>query len=168
MRTIDWSEVRDAVVGARVALRLEQQPSYAQTPEEREHFEAFLHGDRRAPTTVPNLARWYETVAGRPVGCRMERVRIHQDPPTDYQRWVRWIGEWNDRAGDVMHYTTPRQASAAGLDDAGPDDWWLLDDELLIRLTFDVPDVATLSASDDPGDIDRAHQWWRLALDAAT
>lgn len=137
------------------------------TEQEREHFEAFQRGDRRDPTTVPNLAAWCETVAAREPSTRMERVRIHQDPPTDYQRWVRWVGQWNERAGEVMHYTTPDRAADVGLDAAGPDDWWLLDDAELIRMAFTEPDVATLHMVDDPDEIAQARQWWHLALRAA-
>lgn len=137
------------------------------TQEEREHFEAFRRGERRDPTTIPNLAGWYETVSGRPPSTRMERVRIHQDPPTAYQEWVRWIGQWNERAGEVMHYTTPQRSADVGLDAAGPDDWWLLDDAELIRMHFAEPDVAALHLIDDPDAIADAKRWWQLALRAS-
>ncbi|GAB3158299.1 hypothetical protein GCM10027059_02770 [Myceligenerans halotolerans] len=136
---------------------------------EADHLAAFLAGDEQPPTQVPSLAAWFDQIrdlTGR--GRRFERVRIHQDPPTDYQRWVRWVGKWNEDTGEVMHYITPEQARAADLLPAvGPDDWWLLDDVRLLRMTYPTPGVATNYLVTDPAEIDKARTWWRLALRAA-
>ncbi|GAB3165895.1 hypothetical protein GCM10027059_24140 [Myceligenerans halotolerans] len=168
MRSIDWDEFRDRIAKAHTALRLERQPSYAMAYEE-ESINAFLAGDPQDPTTVPEFAEYFRRVADRTAaGNRIERVRVHQDPPTDYQRWVRWLGRWNEEAGEVMRYTTPERAAAAGLDAAGPDDWWLLDDAVLLRMVYAEPGVATLYLVDDEAEIAKAKEWWQLALRAAS
>ncbi|MBL0886196.1 hypothetical protein HGK34_07920 [Myceligenerans sp. I2] len=100
-------------------------------------------------------------------GVRVERVRVHQDPPTDYQRWVRWVGRWNEEAGEVMYYTTPERVAAVGLQVAGADDWWLLDDTALIRMTYQQPGIATSYLVTDPAEVGKAREWWQLALQAA-
>lgn len=152
----------------RSALRLEQQPTYVVGYED-EDFAAYLRGEPRQPTRNSGMVAWLDQIrdqTGR--GVRIERVRVHQDPPTDYQRWVRWVGDWNEEAGEIMHYTTPDRVAAVGLDAAGPDDWWLLDDAALIRMVYETPGVATSTLVTDPVRISEAREWWKLAMRAAT
>ncbi len=169
MRQICWNEFGRLLGGVeRTAFRLEQQPAYAMDYEAA-HFAAFLAGSRRPPTEVPELAAWYDQISdltGR--GRRFERVRIHQDPPTDYQVWVRWIGRWNEEAGEMLHYVTPQRAVATGLlPDVGPDDWWLLDDAVLVRMRYDQPGIATLFLATDEEEVAEARRWREIALRAA-
>lgn len=122
----------------RTAFRLELQDSYAEA-EEDELFAAFLRGNPPPAPTVPELAEWYRRIAdhGR-AGRRVERVRVQQDPPTDYQRFERWLDLWNIEAGETMRYLTRQRAHEIGLlPIAGRNDWWLLDDERLIVMHFD-------------------------------
>lgn len=136
---------------------------------EDEAFASFLRGEPQPPTEVPDFVAWCDQIRDQTArGVRIERVRVHQDPPTDYQRWVRWVGRWNEEAGEVMHYTTPQRVAAVGLDAAGPDDWWLLDDTALIRMAYEEPGVATSYLVTDPAELSKAREWWRLALRAAT
>jgi hypothetical protein len=120
------------------AFRLELQGSYAE-PEEDDLYAAFLRGNAPAPTTVPELAEWYQRVSEHTrQGKRIGRVRVQQDPPTDYQQFERWLDPWNIRAGETMRYLTRQRAHEIGLLPAvGNTDWWLLDSSKLVVMRFD-------------------------------
>jgi hypothetical protein len=120
------------------AFRLELQGAYAE-PEEDALFAAFLRGEAGSATDVPELRDWYDAIAARVAdGARVERVRVQQEPPTPYQRFERWLDQWNIPAGEVMQYMTEREAYDTGLlpAAAGPD-WWLLDSSRLVVMRFD-------------------------------
>lgn len=160
-----------AVLGfEHTAFRLELQPSYAVAYED-PLFAAFLRGEPGSPLDVPDLAQWYECVAWH-VGSGREvaRVRVQEDPPTDYQRFERWLDAWNIRAGEVMRYMTSQQARDAGLlPAAGHDDWWLLDSSRLIVMKFgtDGHRVRTEIVT-DPAEVARACEWADLAVRHST
>lgn len=122
----------------RSAWRFEQQTSYW-LGYERDQFEKFLTGTPESPADNPDLRSWFDRVRswvaqGRTIG----RVRILEDPPTDYQRWMLWMDRWNRNAGETIQYLTRRAAEQASvIPQAGPDDWWLFDDERLVVTSFD-------------------------------
>lgn len=149
----------------RSAFRLELQPEYHE-PVETETVARFLAGDPQDPTEVPALRDWFAQVRGLVGdGRHIERVRIHDDPPTDYQRWERWIDRWNIAAGETMRYLTREQAYDIGLlPSAGNTDWWLLDDEQLILMHFDDQHRRTDELTDDPDLLNRARAWRDLAV----
>lgn len=120
------------------AFRLELQRTYLE-PSETELFAAFLRGEPEPPTSVDQLRGWYAQVAAHvQMGKRIERVRVQQDPPTDYQRFERWLDQWNRHAGETMRYLTWQRAHEIGLlPAAGNTDWWLLDSAQLIVMHFD-------------------------------
>ncbi|WP_405149380.1 hypothetical protein OG589_14335 [Sphaerisporangium sp. NBC_01403] len=120
------------------AFRLELQPSYLEA-EEAGLLAAFLRGDPEPPTTVGGLREWYDRIAQHvKQGKRIERVRVQEEPPTDYQRFERWLDRWNLRAGETMRYMTRQRAHEVGLlPAAGTTDWWLLDSSRLIVMHFD-------------------------------
>lgn len=120
------------------AFRLELQDSYLE-PEEADLFAAFLRGEGLTPYTVPELEEWYARIRQHVrEGKRIERVRVQQDPPTDYQRFERSLDYWNHRAGEKMRYLTQQRAHEIGLlPAAGRTDWWLLDSTRLIAMHFD-------------------------------
>jgi hypothetical protein len=120
------------------AFRLELQRAYVEA-DEQATLAKFLAGEPEPPTEVLGLQAWYEQVAGQiQAGKRVERVRVHDHPPTDYQRWERWIGAWNITAGEVIRYMTRERAHEIGLlPVAGDCDWWLLDSNRLIIMRFD-------------------------------
>jgi hypothetical protein len=147
------------------AFRLELQPRYAE-PVEDEHVARFLAGDPIVPTDDPAFVAWYDQVAAQvAAGKRMERVRVQEDPPTPYQQWERWVGKWNEAAGEVLRYMTRADAHAIGLlPTAGNEDWWLLDSARLIVMRFDgdgnrVGDELT----DEPARVVQACMWRDLA-----
>lgn len=123
---------------AHTAFRLELRQAYRE-PSEADTLARFLAGEPQPPTEVPGLAAWFDQIRRQTgEGKRIERVRVHDDPPTDYQRWERWIGQWNSQAGEHLRYLTRRRAHEIGLlPDAGSIDWWLLDSRRLIMMRFD-------------------------------
>lgn len=150
----------------RTAFRLELQTAYDE-PMERDTFARFQAGNPQPPTEVEGLRAWFEQVhylTGH--GRRIKRVRVHDEPPTDYQRWERWVQTWNDAAGETIRYLTRRQAHDIGLlPAAGNIDWWLLDDERLIRMTFNDRHYRTRTElTDDPNLVKQAQTWRDLAV----
>jgi hypothetical protein len=120
------------------AFRLELQGAYSE-PSETALLAAFLSGDSFPATEVSELRDWYENVAAHVrEGKRVERVRVQQEPPTNYQRFERWLDQWNLRAGEVIRYLSRERAHEIGLlPAAGDRDWWLLDSARLIVMRFD-------------------------------
>jgi len=120
------------------AFRLESQRIYHE-PEEHEAVASFAAGDPYDPTELPSLKLWFERIRDlTDRGRRMTRVRIHDDPPTDSQRWERWIGTWNAAAGEKIYYLTRKEAGHIGLlTEVGDADFWLLDERDLIVMRFD-------------------------------
>lgn len=156
-----------AVLGfEHTAFRLELQPSYAE-PYEDALFAAFLRGEEISPTGVADLREWYEAIAERVgAGKLVERVRVQEQPPTDYQRFERRLDRWNIAAGEVMRYMTAQQAHDTGLlPAAGRDDWWLLDSSRLIVMKFGSPGrrIANEIVT-DPAGVARACRWRDLAI----
>jgi hypothetical protein len=150
----------------RTAFRLELQPAYDE-PYERDTVARFLTGHPQDPTDVPELAAWFDQIADlTSQGRTVERVRVHDDPPTAYQRWETWIDRWNRDAGETIHYLRRDQAHMIGLlPAAGPHDWWLLDNDRLIVMTFDV-DGRSLGdfLHSDPYAVEQARTWRDLAI----
>lgn len=150
----------------RSAFRCEQQPTY-RVPGETDTVGRFLSGDPQDPTELPEFRDWYQTIRDQTAAGRtVERVRIHDDPPTDYQRWVRWVGRWNEQAGEVIHYVTRPEAAQAGFLPADPGrDWWLFDDRRLAVLDWDTTGhlIGRLLITDDE-QVAQARAWRHLAV----
>jgi hypothetical protein len=148
------------------AFRLELQDAYAE-PCEAELFAAFLNGDPFPATEVPELRDWYDNIAAHiRDGQRVERVRVQREPPTSYQQFERWLGQWNLQAGEVMRYLTRDRAHQIGLlPAAGEEDWWLLDSQHLVVMRFDGKGHRTGNELiTDPVAVLQACQWRDLAL----
>lgn len=153
------------------AFRLELQPRYSE-PEEADLVAMFLAGQRPDPRIiVPELGQWFDQVARQArEGKRMERVRVHEDPPTGYQRFERWLDQWNIPAGETMRYLTRTQAHQIGLlPGAGTSDWWLLDSCRLIIMWFDDEGHRIQSImTTDPESVIKACRWRDLAVHHST
>jgi hypothetical protein len=158
----DWAAaLRDF---QRSAYRLELRESYFEPDDS---VARYLAGDPIDPDEVPDFIAWADqirwlTEAGRTVA----RVRVHDEPLTPYQRWERWAARQTVAAGEEIRYISRRRARDVGLlPAAGPDDWWLLDDQRLIVMQFD--DAGRLVVShlvDEPERITQARAWWDLAV----
>lgn len=169
-RPITEAEFLAAIAGIdRFAFRLELQDAYAE-PGEQGILTAYLAGGDADPTKAPGFPDWYALVRRLVTsGRRVERVRVHRDPPTDYQRFERHIGRWNAEAGEDIRYLTSIRAAQIGLPVGGLREWWLLDDERLIVLYFR-PDGRRIGTylTDDPADVAHARTLRRIAWQHAT
>lgn len=116
------------------AFRFEAQPSYA-IGEERAELDRFLAGSPLRPSEVPWRRAYLDRIAGQAqTGKRRTRVRVFDEPPTDYQRWLIWTTRWYTAAGEDIRYLPRSQAERIGLPLEA--DWWLLDDRLVIFMRF--------------------------------
>ena len=102
-------------------------------------------------------------------GKSMGRVRIVDDPITDYQRWMQWMDRWNREAGEEILYLPRSSAQQAGLwPAAGQADWWFFDDEVLMLMHFDERGVRTrVELLKDEPEVDEARIVRALAIRAA-
>lgn len=151
----------------RSAFRLELQPAY-DVGFERDLFDKFLAGCPEPPTQE-GFRAWYAMVAEQVAdGIALTRVRLVDDPPTDYQRWTRYMDRWNIEAGEVIHYLS-RAAAPTGLVEAFDGrDFWLFDDQRLVLMTFDAAHRCVLrELSTDDADLQQARSWRDLAITAA-
>ena len=114
------------------AFRLETRPFYT-APVEAEPFAQFLAGEA---VDLDWFQPWLDTVRSlTEQGKRMERVRILDDPLTDYQRFEMSMSRHNTAAGETVRYLHRSAAAAVGLPVDG--DWWLFDSLRLARMDFD-------------------------------
>jgi hypothetical protein len=150
------------------AFRLELQPDYRE-PGETDLADAWLAGEPVDPLADPGLAEWFRRVREHvSAGRTVERVRVHHDPPTDYQRWERWLGAWNASAGERIGYLTTSQAQQIGLlPAAGSEDWWLYDDAWLLVMRFHYGRRVANEIVTDPAAVFQARSWRDLAVSHA-
>jgi hypothetical protein len=159
------------------AWRWEQQPVYAIT-DEQASIDAFLSDHPEDPMADAYIAPWMhqvaeQTAAGKSIG----RVRVLEQPPTDYQRWEIWLDSWNRAAGEEILYLSRRgrnQLAAVGpaVRSAPDADWWLFDagtpDARLMIMHFDPRGVRVrVELADDPQLLAQATEWKGLAVLAA-
>lgn len=170
-RSISRTEFKEQIRSfEHTAFRLELQPQYLE-PGEADWVQEFLAGRPHDPRDDAGFMGWYHYVTELTAdGKRMERVRVQEDPPTDYQRWERWLGTWNVEAGEQMRYTTRQRAHEVGLlPAAGQTDWWLLDSCRLILMSFDEHGNRTGDELvTDPEMVVQACMWRDLAVHHST
>lgn len=149
------------------AFRLELQPVY-RVADEQVSIRKFLAGEPMDPAAdIEGCKPWWKLVGELTErGGRMERVRVFEDPPTDYQRWERTLGKWNEDAGEVIWYITREQAHEIELlPAAGNVDWWLFDSQELVQLHFDSDgNRERTELVTDPEAVVQANVWRDLAL----
>jgi hypothetical protein len=170
-KELDLQGYRRQLAGnRRSAWRFEQQPSYW-LGYERAQFEKFLAGDPESPADNPDLQSWFDRVRGWVAdGRTIGRVRVVDEPPTDYQRWMQWMDRWNRDAGETIQYLTRAAAVAAKvIPQAGAEDWWLFDDERIVLTHFDElgRPVRYELIEGEPDVIDQAIRWRAWAVAAA-
>jgi|ADGO01.1.fsa_nt_gi hypothetical protein len=116
------------------AFRLEVRRAYGVT-EEDEPFRRFLAGEDPG---IDWFRPWLDLVretTGR--GVRVERVRVIDEPPSDYLRFEIAMTPENLAAGEDIRYLTRREAHDLGLP---PVDYWLVDAKRLYVLHFSEDD----------------------------
>lgn len=145
------------------AYRLEVRTSYG-IPEEDEPYRRFLEG---ADPGLGWFEPWLELMreeTGK--GKRVERVRVIDEPPSDYLRFELWGTPYNLAAGEDIRYLARAQAAALQLPAY---DYWLFDSRTVARLQFGDHDrFQGVLLSDDPADVLRHVQWqgaaWHHAI----
>lgn len=149
------------------AFRLEVQPAYL-VDVEADAFADFLRGEPRPGVEYDYYQPWLDQIrAVTAEGRRVARVRVLQDPPTDYQRFELYMARWAIDAGEVLGCISWREAKAAGL--PLDRDWWLFDEARLAASRFD-SDGRPLGSdvTDDPKIVERYRTWRDLAVRHST
>jgi hypothetical protein len=149
------------------AFRLETRPVYT-VDDERESIEEFLAGSPRPYTEFGFYAAWHEQIRTLTAqGKRVHRIRVLDDPPTNYQRWEIWTGTFSTTAGEIIGYIDRARAEAVGLPTT--DDWWMFDSARVARMRFDEHghplggEIFT-----DPVVVAQHCAWWDLAVHHAS
>lgn len=164
---ITAAEFADALATFRTsAFRLEVQPVYIE-PIEQELLRRWLAGELVAADEVPELAAWFDQVAGQTAAGRsMTRVRVQTEPPTLYQRFEQWADPWNIAAGEDIRYMPESAARRVGLYPATEGrDWWLFDEEVVIEFAHDpAGHRLRYNRTTDSEHVAQAAEWRDLAI----
>lgn len=141
------------------AFRLETLPVYT-VDEEQETFAAFLAGTAPPLTELTFFSEWHDSIRGVTAkGGQVKRVRILDDPPTDYQRFEIWAGQFNTAAGEILTYL--KRSQAAEIDLPLASDWWLFDSKHLARMQFDTDGRPLGGEVTDDEHLVAQHRAWR-------
>ena len=168
----DVGTVLDEQITAATAIvwRWEQQFGYAVGAEDL-LYAAFCAGTPRPATDSPWLVRWYANVRALTArGVRVERVRVVDEPPTQYQKFVQWNDRWNRAAGEQI-VTLPRPAlNILGEAPFGPRaDWWMIDNARLVIMHMDDAGHRVKVEYDDSlPDVLAGVSWWNWVHELAT
>jgi hypothetical protein len=151
----------------RTAFRWEALPAYA-LGYERENFARFLAGAPVPPPEIDWWRPWLDQIARMTAdGKLFSRVRVVDQPASDYQRWMIWTGRWNIEAGERIIYMPRSTARRLAL--STEYDWWLLDDARLIVMRYTRSgEIADKQLITDAGLIARHREWRDLAVLNAT
>jgi uncharacterized protein DUF6879 len=148
------------------AFRLEAQRRY-RLDYERGEFQAFIAGHPRSPDRIDWWYPWLERVSRfASEGRHISRVRILDEPPTEYQQWMLWADPWHAAVGEEIRYVTRSRAERAipPLDH----DWWLLDGEQVIVMRFtDDGEDAGKELVTDPVAVALYRMWQDVAFNLA-
>ncbi|WP_329176738.1 DUF6879 family protein [Streptomyces sp. NBC_01477] len=126
------------------AWRLEARRAY-QVDYESARFQAYLRGED--PGTGGREA-WLGTIRDRTAtGARVERVRLYDEPPTDYQRFLLWGTVHTVAAGEDIRYLMRTQAESYGLPAR---DFWLFDSRVLGEFRYDGDRSLGMQLTEDP------------------
>ncbi|MBT2530030.1 hypothetical protein J7E91_32905 [Streptomyces sp. ISL-99] len=155
----EWRKFFDGF--EREAFRFETQPKYTM-PNEAASLASFLRGE---PKPHDHNSRWHGRVrAYVESGKRIGRVRVVQQPLTDYQRYqLSWGIPGNVAAGEAIRIL---DLTVTELDLPTEQDWWMFDDARVVQLNYR-PDGTQINREVVEGDLEPYRIWKRLALDAA-
>jgi hypothetical protein len=136
--------------------RWEAQPTYHE-PGEAEPFRRWQAG---VPDDLAWLTDWLDTLrSATAAGRRFQRVRLHHEPPTDYQRWGMTIVPANIHAGEDVRILTETRARELGMPGY---DFCLFDDRTVAWMHFSDHGMKGAEIITDPDAVDR-HRAWRDA-----
>jgi len=158
-------ELFDTIAGAqRSVRRWEHQVAYDEPGEAEMMAEWRAGGAGHPPADHP----WVDVLARfRAIGCPLIRVRVQDDPITEYQAFLAHVAEqWNVPVGEEVRVMTRRRANLIGpLLSAPRRDWWLIDGRRLIVLAFDHGGHRVATDLHDGGlAAARARAGWGLAV----
>ncbi|WP_051165345.1 DUF6879 family protein [Nocardia testacea] len=141
------------------ARHIEVRDNY-HTGAETERLERFRAGEPD-PDLKAWFAPWTETVTGLVSrGVAVDRLRVVTEPFTLYSRWLHSVTGFNVDAGETVRWL-PRHKVTAGL--IARDDWWLIDDRLLLFSLFhDGDHVEGFAVTEDPNLVQAARIGWDL------
>ena len=149
------------------AFRIEGKRLYRTSPAEAEALAGFLAGSPKPPSAFPVWQSWLDQVrAWTGQGKTIARVRIIDDPPTDYQRWSLWCARWHCDAGEDIRYLTREAANALGIPQG---DWQMFDHNRVVVMAFTASgEIADKRLVSDASMVRRYQTWRALAVEHAT
>jgi hypothetical protein len=164
---ISAEELAAMMCASGTAFRLETQPVYRTSVAEEEAFARFMAGAPQPPSELPPWQSWLDQMRELTrQGKTISRVRIVDDPPTDYQRWAMWATRYHLEAGEDIRYLPRATAGTLGIPRG---DWWLFDDTSLVLIAFmDDGHLDGRTLVTDPAVISRHSTWRALAASHAT
>lgn len=119
------------------AWRWEQQPAYY-IGDEQSLLDAYLAGRPRPPQTATSMRDWAAMIRrNTDAGLRYARVRVVDEPPTGYQRWMMSLAPWFAAAGEQIDHLSRPVLQTLPPAPFGAADWWLLDDAVVATQPFD-------------------------------
>ncbi|MEV0003067.1 DUF6879 family protein [Micromonospora sp. NPDC050980] len=145
------------------AFKLEVRRSYG-LPSEDEPFQAFLAG---ADPGIEWLRSWLDLMQTETsTGKTVERVRVIDEPPSDYLRFEMSVTPHNLAAGEDIRYLGRRRAAELALPDY---DFWLFDSRVVAFLHFTDDDrFEGFTVTEEPAEVLRHCQWRDRAWTRAT
>jgi hypothetical protein len=148
------------------AFRIEGKRLYRTSPAEAEALAGFLAGSPQPPSAFPVWQSWLDQArAWIGQGKTIARVRIIDDPPTDYQRWSLWGARWHRDAGEEIRYLSRETANVLGIPGG---DWQMFDHNRVVVMAFTATgEIAGKTLVTDPAVIRRYQSWRALALQHA-
>lgn len=145
MEPLSYEQFKAIALARKRAFHLELRDTYNVTGED----EAYARWLRGEPDDYAWHADWLSFIrAAMAAGTQVQRVRIATQPWTDYTRWGLAVSPLNIAAGEDIRYLPRHLAAGISLP---AEDYWLLDDDLLILSVFS-PDGRTggFAWPDDP------------------
>lgn len=148
---------------AHTAFRLETRERYV-VDKEQEPLRKFLAGE---PANDAWMEDWLADIrAATTDGKRVERVRVVNEPHSDYTRFGLDLAQLTVGAGEDIRYLPRTRAHELALPD---EDYWLFDSGHVAVLRFDGSDrLLGVQVLDDPAEVVRRCQWRDAAWHHAT
>jgi len=130
MEPVSYEDFKALACSRKRAFHLEQRDAYNVASED----EPFRRWQRGEPDDYAWHADWLTFVRqATAAGVRIQRVRLASVPHTDYIRWGLDVSRLNIEAGEDIRYLPRHLATGIELPD---EDYWLLDDDILILSVF--------------------------------
>lgn len=145
------------------AFKLEVRRSYGLASED-EPFQAFLTGEDPG---IEWFRSWLDLMKAETAkGKRVERVRVVDEPPSDYLRFEISVTPHNLAAGEDIHYLARARAAELALPQY---DFWLFDSQVVAFLHFTDDDrFVGFTTTEDPAEVLKHCQWRDRAWTRAT